>query len=434
MYNYCEKKMELIMKMLIDKNLWLYNLPNDIKRMLIGYLLCKPKDIHEFLELCDINTHHNLYYSHVSSYEYWHPSSQSKGLMENRSWIENIESREKTQDLYKFLSENIELYKHLWHKYISKQEPSQQLLQEITKNKLNKDKLNEDKNNVDMNEIYKMTFATAFNIYKNPANFKTEDYMSKYIDDFEIIKQNKQHIINLSKKINLTYLEIKKICNNILYIDQPFNYNHTIMHYAIINGNDNLVKAIIEWGCNVNLIDNNALYNSIKFEKLSIFDILLENGADPNVICDWRGYNLLSARPLSQEYILHKFIEKLLNIGINPNHTDKCKRTPLMHTICRMPELHYMNHYSCSRRKEAIEIIKLFVKYGANVNAQDINGNTALHLVIKKFKDSPRTITKIRKILQESNNLDISIKNNDGNLAIYNESSGFFNFYNWFNN
>lgn len=67
---------------------------------------------------------------------------------------------------------------------------------------------------------------------------------------------------------------------------------------------------------------------------------------------------------------------------------------------------------------ENFELIKLFLNAGANVNAQDINGRTALHFIAcDSEKNDDENTLKIAQFLIE-NKADISIKDNDGKTAV----------------
>lgn len=53
---------------------------------------------------------------------------------------------------------------------------------------------------------------------------------------------------------------------------------------AIINGNLNIVKMLIEYDANVTCQNNLALYNAIKYRHYDITRLLLQNGADINAV------------------------------------------------------------------------------------------------------------------------------------------------------
>mgnify|MGYP000563156908 CR=1 FL=1 len=113
---------------------------------------------------------------------------------------------------------------------------------------------------------------------------------------------------------------------------------------------------------------NNDLLLSIQNGKLKQFEKLLTKGADPN----YRDENGdPQYRPVVMEQAaVHKnsmFLLLCLNHGANPDILDGYKSTPIIIEAAKHSRL---------------ENVKLLVKYGANLNVQNQNGNTALHTAI----------------------------------------------------
>jgi len=113
---------------------------------------------------------------------------------------------------------------------------------------------------------------------------------------------------------------------------------------------------------------NNDLLLSIQNGKLKQFEKLLTKGADPN----YRDENGdPQYRPVVMEQAaVHKdsmFLLLCLKHGANPDILDGYKSTPVIIEAAKHSRL---------------ENVKLLVKYGANLNVQNKNGNTALHTAI----------------------------------------------------
>ena len=130
-------------------------------------------------------------------------------------------------------------------------------------------------------------------------------------------------------------------------------------------------------------------------EKAAIVRMLLLNGADPNIKTE-DGKTALSIASL---YPCKENIKNLLLFRANPNSLEKNGETPLMI---------YVEHNNDP------EIIEAFIKAGADLNAQDNKGNTALiHSAMNHCKDNYYA----KKSLLE-HGADTSIKNYTNQSAL----------------
>ncbi len=202
---------------------------------------------------------------------------------------------------------------------------------------------------------------------------------------------------------------------------------YTPLHLAAMNGRQDIIKYFIDYGLDVNISGdknrgNTALYTSINFGKTESIRTLLKNGANPIItqrggktpleqavsIGDYNVVKLLIEHGANVDYtnpyVEHSYgtstvfiaaglgknniLELLLDISSkNINKRDARGNTPLM---------------AAAREHKADgnypETIKILLKYGANVNATNKRGETALFIKKLKGKKNP----KIVKILQEN--------------------------------
>lgn len=178
-----------------------------------------------------------------------------------------------------------------------------------------------------------------------------------------------------------------------LYIEKGTNIYHKdkegdgVLFYALMNDNYELIKYIIKIDNKIiNFIDNvgyNSLiwYSATGFGNVNIADLLIRHGIDVNY-SNYKGINSLIANILNRKcnrsvyggkiYNLNqniKYINYLINKGININHIDIKSNTAL--------------HYAVVLNREK-ELIKLLLDNGAKVDIKNIQGKTPIDIAIEK--------------------------------------------------
>ncbi|KAK2016400.1 ankyrin [Colletotrichum eremochloae] len=73
-----------------------------------------------------------------------------------------------------------------------------------------------------------------------------------------------------------------------------------------------------------------------------------------------------------------RIVVDLIDLGVDPNHYDKYGNTVLMAFVAQLPE---DDDY-----KKPVDILEFLIKAGANVNARNRNGETALHIAVRRGK------------------------------------------------
>lgn len=107
--------------------------------------------------------------------------------------------------------------------------------------------------------------------------------------------------------------------------------------------------------------------------------------------------------PQKHEYVIKEIIKILLEHGENPNEIDNDRfgSTPL----------HYAVTYGKITPEMRVNIMKLLIEYGADINIQDGQGNTSLHIAMQYINFN------IAKYLID-NGADLNIINNEGKTPI----------------
>lgn len=132
-----------------------------------------------------------------------------------------------------------------------------------------------------------------------------------------------------------------------------------------------------------------------------IVEILLENGADPNIFDQFGWSALHYACMYSNIPNLYKIIEILLKYGVDANMITQngCYWTPL--TICGWKE-------------GSVSATKILLEYGGNPNSVDFCGTTTL-------QHSLSSKNKIKILLEYGANITEEIANNDKLIEVRQE-------------
>ena len=190
-----------------------------------------------------------------------------------------------------------------------------------------------------------------------------------------------------------------------------------------------IVKILIEAGADVNLQDRfgrTPLSKTSYYGHVEVVKILIEAGADVN-----RGTPLLTAisrlRNLSdidlqliqesQDIIISK---ALLEAGANINAVDKDGNTALMRLILSSSDFESQSHYERTRRelwREFMERANFLVTAGADLDVGNNVGQTALMLMINmEVRNRWRAISAMILVRAGA---DINTEDNSGNNAIF---------------
>ncbi|WP_265027666.1 ankyrin repeat domain-containing protein [Wolbachia endosymbiont (group B) of Chorthippus parallelus] len=170
--------------------------------------------------------------------------------------------------------------------------------------------------------------------------------------------------------------------------------NNTPLHIAADYGKENIVELLLERGADINIEGKNAstpLHYAADKGNFRVAKLLVERGAN----IDTKNSNQKSPSQLAKDKNHQTIVKLLLNKalinsvqegninevkgnldnGAEINHSDRNGWTPL--------------HHATNRTSEALGLIRLLVKEGANVNATTHDGNKPLHLASRNaYKDT----------------------------------------------
>ena len=222
---------------------------------------------------------------------------------------------------------------------------------------------------------------------------------------------NSLHLAVLKKNLEMIKMIIKQIKN----INSRTKDGSTVLHYSCNLQLENITELLLDHGANPNIADlefefypifYSVLQNDVKMTK-----ILLNRGINPN-LQDYLGntvlhYAIISDHTEILDNILNKFKIKwnteIYKENINDPEFTNCI-DPNINNIDGLTVTHLLLYnYKENHDKYLSKILP-----HCNLNNQDNNGNTILHLIIEKD-----LWTKFDKLLKLKK-LNIFIKNNDG--------------------
>lgn len=136
-------------------------------------------------------------------------------------------------------------------------------------------------------------------------------------------------------------------------------YGCTALHVAVVYGRNDIVRELITLGADINTRNKNGL-TPLYIDRITTVDILIKAGANVN-ITDYLGNTPIFYCSDRDYWIVIAIM--LIKAGADLNIKNKAGLTPLLHAM---------------RRRFCI--ISLLVLNGADINAKNADGNTALDL------------------------------------------------------
>lgn len=187
------------------------------------------------------------------------------------------------------------------------------------------------------------------------------------------------------------------------------NNGNTALHYAIKLGNPELVKLLIDAGADVNIENNNLespIFHALKSKKdkyRPILKMLYDKDAYINKATDKYFENKKFFEAIEKNK--PKEIEQALDLGFDINTKDESGKKALELAIDR----------------NNLEMVKLLIKRGANINELSSNKSLLLNLASIWVDDQ-----SIIEFLIDSLKTNINMQDNSGNTLLINLSDCFW--------
>ena len=191
------------------------------------------------------------------------------------------------------------------------------------------------------------------------------------IDNSSVINSNTFNDNNINGVSDL------KSFDNLSGLDQisnPYDNLDNMLYDAVLKGDFEGVRRYVNMGANINSIDNNgntiiyrmALQKELSMDQLNSINYLLVKGADANK-ANYDGYTPLTAH-LSSNLFNKEFIDRLLKYHAEVNATDFEGDTPL--------------HYAVMNNN--LDAVTYLIDNGANVNVKNKDSITPLHIAVQQ--------------------------------------------------
>ena len=200
--------------------------------------------------------------------------------------------------------------------------------------------------------------------------------------------------------------------------------NSARLHLAALKGDQEAAKRLIQTGVDLNVQNkdgNTALHLAIRTGNRAIAAALMNNGAGLSVQNRFGDTPLhLAIKAIKKNPSLKgqflMLIKALINGSSNPNIQNQLGQTPL--TLAKQMDLtecvcllNPMALFEAILKKDYREAITL-IEQGADLSAQDVSGDTALHLAIRTGNDG------IAEALI-NNGAGLSIQNHFGDTPLH---------------
>ncbi len=247
-----------------------------------------------------------------------------------------------------------------------------------------------------------------------------------YIDVFKLLFYKSQEFYKNKPE------EFKKIINT------KDNEGVSILHIAAWHGNTEIIKLLLDNGSDINAKDNKMrtpLHVAMFNNQIRAAKFLIDNGADINAKDNNEKISSLFIA-LNIKAITNNCLnisKKILEKNFNFNEKDNCGNnilhicakkgnTKLFKQFIGFVNINEKNFYfetalHMAVNNNNIEIVKLLLDNGADVNAKDVEENTPLHIASEK--GYTKVVNQLLTNKKSKNKININEKDNDWNTPLH---------------
>ncbi|KAM5429253.1 hypothetical protein McanMca71_007778 [Microsporum canis] len=169
---------------------------------------------------------------------------------------------------------------------------------------------------------------------------------------------------------------------------------------GFLERNDSLIRYLVSQGADVNHSDNyqeSPLWKAVSMGEITSVRLFLDNGADVSMQdCQGSGLAHLVVRPAQSSgqnaLIYLEILNLLLEHGLDPNTSDRSNYTPLheqMNAVSAKIFRTSRTKYRTLSEERVEDVLKLLLKYGADIDARSRFGETPLSMALEFLQDEP---------------------------------------------
>lgn len=285
------------------------------------------------------------------------------------------------------------------------------------------------------------------NEYENLFKYVKNRNNKEFIDNVNqlLSNMNNNFDINITDNNNTSFIMYAVITNNIELVEFLIKKNikidvekneMSIITLSIYYSFNEITKLLIDYdkqNVGIGLInyrdknDRTPLHHAIKYNNEFAIDLLLESGANVNIV-DVDNYNSLFYAIKNRSInICKKIIKKIFNINAKNANGENCLHIACnlqLYDIAKLLIQHKINidvqdylhemtplHY-CVMLND-INLIKLLIENNSNINIQDIYGNTPLHYSVLENN------YEIFEYLINIENINVNLWNINGEIPLH---------------
>lgn len=190
-------------------------------------------------------------------------------------------------------------------------------------------------------------------------------------------------------------------------MDLPGTHGQTPLIVALSNGYENVAIDLIESGCNIRIRTDNgasALHYAVISECARVVKMLLERGADPNILCSSSDIDNISPLHLACEAGNLQYAKLLIQHGAEINTEQN--------------ENSYLPFISAVYGGN-VQIIRLLLDHGADATFKLKDGFTAIHVALSLEKNHVETLAEVLSCEQLDVNEKITNEKGEPITAIH---------------
>lgn len=179
-------------------------------------------------------------------------------------------------------------------------------------------------------------------------------------------------------------------------------YDEAPLQTAARRGHLRIVDLLLNTGADIDhcpdpsktSYSESALCSAVRKDHMEMVEMLLSRGASPNAATSTRRHPMTEAA----QNLNKTLIEQLAKAGADVNYVDQYGFSPLHHVLSN----------ESNKSDEIVEVAKLLIRLGANVDSKTVDGRCPIHFSISEKEES---VPLLRALLETKPDLSVVSEN-----------------------